>query len=216
MQERHNSIANALELCLSCINPLICCLRWFVWHSLWFPQTYKLRWQQWPSGAIWCQGSWLSLYHCLDFITLQWHYNGPMASQITSLPIVYSAVYSGADQRKHQRSVLLAFVRGIHWWPVNSPHKGPVTWKMFPFDHVIMKALLWVNYEHWMNYWSAGRWNILSSEMADIWYKWVSEWLSLTAFLGSCETYVSEPIQVLGRHLFGASHYLNQCWFIVK
>ena len=34
-----------------------------------------------------------------------------MASQITSLTIVYSTVYSGADQRKHQRSVSLAFVR---------------------------------------------------------------------------------------------------------
>ena len=61
-----------------------------------------------------------------------------MASQITSLTIVYSLVYSGADQRKHQSSASLAFVRGIHRWPVNSPHKGPVTRKMFPFDDVIM------------------------------------------------------------------------------
>ena len=42
------------------------------------------------------------------------------------------------DQRKHQSSAALAFVRGIHRWPVNSPHKGPVTWKLFPFDDVIM------------------------------------------------------------------------------
>ena len=61
-----------------------------------------------------------------------------MASQITSLTIVYSTVYSGADQRKHQRSVSLAFVRGIHRGPVNSSHKWPVTRKMFPFDDVIM------------------------------------------------------------------------------
>ena len=61
-----------------------------------------------------------------------------MASQITSLTIVYSTVYSRADQRKHQSSALLAFVCGIHRWPVNSPHKGPVTRKMFPFDDVIM------------------------------------------------------------------------------
>ena len=46
---------------------------------------------------------------------------GPMASQITSLTIVYSTVYSGADHRKHQSSASLAFVRGIHRWPVNSP-----------------------------------------------------------------------------------------------
>ena len=56
-----------------------------------------------------------------------------MASQI-----VNSTVYSGADQRKHQSSTSLAFVQGIHRWPVNSPHKGPVTRKMFPFDDVIM------------------------------------------------------------------------------
>ena len=46
-----------------------------------------------------------------------------MASQITSLAIIYSTVYSGADQRKHHSSALLAFVRGIHRWPVNSPQK---------------------------------------------------------------------------------------------
>ena len=62
-----------------------------------------------------------------------------MASQITSLMIVYSAVYSGIDQRKHQSSASLAFARGIHRSSVNSPHKGPVTRKMFPSDDVIMK-----------------------------------------------------------------------------
>ena len=71
------------------------------------------------------------------------HYNdvimSAMASQITSLTLVYSAVYSGADQRKHQSSTSLAFVRGIHRWPVNSLHKGPVMRKMFPFDDVIMR-----------------------------------------------------------------------------
>ena len=61
---------------------------------------------------------------------------GAMASQITSLAIVYSSVYS--DQRKHQSSASLAFARGIHRWPMSSPHKGPVTRKMFPFDDVIM------------------------------------------------------------------------------
>ena len=63
-----------------------------------------------------------------------------MASQITSRAIVYSTVYSGADQSKHQSSVSLAFVRGIHRRPVNSPHKWPVTRKMFLFDDVIMKT----------------------------------------------------------------------------
>ena len=63
---------------------------------------------------------------------------GVVASQITSITIVYSTVYSGASQRKHQSSASLAFVRRIHRWPVNSPHKWPVTRKMFPFDDVIM------------------------------------------------------------------------------
>ena len=63
---------------------------------------------------------------------------GMIASQITSLTIVYSTVYSDADQWKLQSSMSLAFVRGIHWSPLNSPHKWPVTRKMFPFDDVIM------------------------------------------------------------------------------
>ena len=65
---------------------------------------------------------------------------GTIVSQITSLTID-STVYSDADQRKHQSSSSLAFVRGIHrdrWIP---PHKWPVTWKMFPFDDVIMKQM---------------------------------------------------------------------------
>ena len=60
------------------------------------------------------------------------------AFPITSLTIVFSAVYSGAEQRKHQSSASLAFVRGIHQWQVNSTHKESVTRKMFPFDEVIM------------------------------------------------------------------------------
>ena len=63
---------------------------------------------------------------------------GAMVSQITSLTIVYSAVYSDADQSKHQRSASMAFVRGIHREPVNPPHKWLVMRKMFPFDDVIM------------------------------------------------------------------------------
>ena len=61
-----------------------------------------------------------------------------LASQITSLAVVYSIVYSGVDQRKHQSSASLAFVRDIHRGPVNFPQKWPVTRKIFPFDDVIM------------------------------------------------------------------------------
>ena len=61
-----------------------------------------------------------------------------MLTQITGGSIVYSTVCSGANQRKHQSPASLAFVRGIHRWPVNFPHKMTVTRKMFPFDDVIM------------------------------------------------------------------------------
>ena len=63
---------------------------------------------------------------------------GAMAFQITSFTIVYSTVYSGADQRKHQSPASLAFVLRIHRRSVNSPHKWLVTRKMFPFDDAIM------------------------------------------------------------------------------
>ena len=79
---------------------------------------------------------------CCMYVLLCSHYNDiimdTMASQITSLTIVYSTVYLDADQRKHQSSTSLAFVRGIHWGLVNSPHKWPVTRKMFPFDDIIV------------------------------------------------------------------------------
>ena len=55
-----------------------------------------------------------------------------MLSQIASVLIVCLTVCSGADQRKHQSSATLAFVKGIHRWLVDSPHKRPVTRKMFP------------------------------------------------------------------------------------
>ena len=70
------------------------------------------------------------------------HYNdvilGAIASQITSLTIVFATVYLDTE-RKHQSSASLAFVRGIPRRPVNSPHKWSVTRKMFPFDDVIMR-----------------------------------------------------------------------------
>ena len=65
---------------------------------------------------------------------------------ITGVSIVYSTVCSGANQRKHQSSTSLTFMGGggggggggMHQWPMNSPHKGPVTRKLFPFDDFIM------------------------------------------------------------------------------
>ena len=62
-----------------------------------------------------------------------------MASQITGVLIVCSTVCSGAAQRKHQSHASLAFLRGIHRSPVDSPHKESVTRKIFPFDDVILQ-----------------------------------------------------------------------------
>ena len=90
------------------------------------------------AALIW--STWKQSIHCHQSLSspidmLITYYNdvlmSMMASQITRLTIVYSTVYSGADQRKHQSSAPLAFLRGIHRWSVNSPHKGPVTRKMF-------------------------------------------------------------------------------------
>ena len=57
---------------------------------------------------------------------------------MTGVWIVFSTICSGADVRKHQSPASLTFVSGIHRWPVNSPHKGPVTRKMFPFSEDVM------------------------------------------------------------------------------
>ena len=73
---------------------------------------------------------------------------GAMAAQINTVSIVYSTVSSGGDQRKHQSSALLAFVRGIHRWPVNTPRKGPVAQKMFPFNDVIMEMPRYIIQHH--------------------------------------------------------------------
>ena len=70
--------------------------------------------------------------HCNDVVM------STMGSQITGFTIDYLIVCSGTNQRQHQSSASQAFVRGIYRWQVDSPHKGPVTRKMFTFDDVIM------------------------------------------------------------------------------
>ena len=73
----------------------------------------------------------------------------PMASQITSFTIVYSTVYSGADQRKHQSSASLP-LWGDSPMTGEFPHKGPVTRKMFPFDDVIMWWFTLIPFASWL------------------------------------------------------------------
>ena len=109
-------------------------------------------WNTWYAKGVWlCFGKFPQVRFVNPFVfnfqvgyicVSTSHYNdvimGAIASQITSLTIIYSTVYSDADQRKHQSSASLAFVREFHRGPVNSPHKWPVTRKMFSFDDVIM------------------------------------------------------------------------------
>ena len=92
--------------------------------------------------VIFTLSNWIRL---MRFHLTKAHYSdvimGAMASQFTSHTIVYSTLYSGADQRKHQSSASLAFVWGIHRWPVNSPApKWPVTRNIFPFDNTLVHA----------------------------------------------------------------------------
>ena len=104
----------------------------------WLPQCRYFRWKIF----LYFQRCSVVLFHKVSIDKRQSHYDdvimSPMAFQITSLTIVFSTVYSGTDESKHQSSALLAFVRWIHRWTVNSPHKWPVTRKLFPLDDVIV------------------------------------------------------------------------------
>ena len=91
----------------------------------------------------WGKSSWPDLIYYSDVILSM------MATEITGVLIVCSTVYSGTNQRKHQSfnqrkhqsSASLAFVMGIHQWPMDYPQKGPIMWQMFPFDDV---SMMWI------------------------------------------------------------------------
>ena len=138
---------------MSCFNDFNVSLVFYHWHNCtidkvtlyWTLQpenpleitTYSICHEIWRrhGWALYCYGIIISSPKKMTYLHIS-HYviMSAMASQITSLTIVYSSVYWGADQRKHQSPASLAFVRGIHRWPVNSPHKGQVTRKLFPFQ----------------------------------------------------------------------------------
>ena len=141
---------------------------------------------------------------CTDWASICWHYDDVimtmLASQITSLTVVYSIVYSGVNQRKHQSSASLAFVREIHRGPVNFPHKWPVTRKMFPFDDVIMARyadqciflFIWANLHGLkMDYYSRKTKYIISISCPRCFYAQISKgmWIGHCCFIELLITY---------------------------
>ena len=112
------------------------------------PMTQKLRfWNSIGAREPWRNKMWIyvrwvtGITYMIGAPNTQTHYNDVImsagASQVTGLLIVYSTICSGTNQRKHQTSALLAFMRRM----VNSPHKGPGTRKKLPFDDVIMPLM---------------------------------------------------------------------------
>ena len=111
-----------------------------------------------------------------------------MAFQITSLTIVYSTIYSGANQRKQQSSASLAFVLGVHRWPANSSHKGSVTRKMFPFDDVIMWIYL-SNPPFLLTFGAGWVGNVLKPDIIRITTIWPNRWWRNTKIAGKGDPY---------------------------
>ena len=124
--------------------------------------------------------------HCSDVII------DTMASQITSLTIVYSTAYSGAHQRKKSKLRVTGLLRGIHRGPVNSPHKWPVTPKMFPFDDVIMHWRICVTRHAWVQAFAIVYLLVTSYGDIDLRQHWLT--------MPGCRQ--------------APSHYMNQCWFL--
>ena len=104
-----------------------------------------------PSMKI-CFVLWFTALSCYFYhsstLLLRWRHNGRDSVSNHQPHDFYSTVYWDANQRKHQSSAPLAFVQGIHRRPVNSPHKWPVTRKMFPFDDVIMMVCVLFCFQH--------------------------------------------------------------------
>ena len=130
-----------------------------------------------------------------------------VASQITSLTIVYLTVYSGADKKKTSKLRVTGFVRGINRWPVNSPHKGPVTRKMFPFDDVIMQqnihrasvAELW----RFIYYWHEQA--VKTIELAVIWDTMMFMWGHCNIYATWLHCVVIKLSTVVNDHLYSLS-----------
>ena len=99
------------------------------WVSLQFTLSMMVRLISKPHST-WC----VQKYNLI----LSNHHSDVIMSAINGVSIVCSTICLGVDLRKCQSSASLPFVSRIHQWPVDSPHKWPVTRKLFPFDDAIM------------------------------------------------------------------------------
>ena len=122
-----------------------------------------------------------------------------LQSQIAGVSIVCSAVYSGADQGKHQSSAALTFVRGIQRWPVDSAQKGPVLRKIFLFDDAqwILWGCLWPRAYVGRQFWKQGSrgWNFGTSIHYFLSTKSSNRYLTLFF-----ESTLSEAIEIIQWH----------------
>ena len=121
---------------------------WF-YYSLGYSYSYS-NWK-WKCTQNYDNGQWIHMKaHISDVIM------GAMAStsRLFTQPFI-----EGADQNYIKAPRYWPFLRGIHWWPVNSPHKGPVTRKCF---HLVTSSCV-----HYCRFlcsrrhifrWSAGLW----------------------------------------------------------
>ena len=148
MQKRRNSIANALELRLSCTNPSI----WWetgeyvhrktTYHYFSFIHTSLKRFLL----TLLVHSLHVSVY-MTTYQTSQ-HCTSNNISLSTYVILVSLSNYrrldrllnpcSSVDQMKRLSSESLAFVGGIHRWLMNSRQEGLVTPKMFPLDDAII------------------------------------------------------------------------------
>ena len=149
------------SICDRCIPLTKGQLRAKCFHLMTLPYTLPSR----PVSRIWqCQWQWqrchkYDIYIPFNFLVHIHEIAGQFYSDVDGVlnhwdSIICSTFCSGMDQSKHQSSASVAFARGIHLWPVDSPHKGPVSRKIFPFDGVIMQGVLINKHEE---DWNVGR-----------------------------------------------------------
>ena len=149
-----------------------------------------------------------------DFpFTLQWRHNERDGVSNHRRLHWFLTVGSGGDRRKHQSSASLAFVRGLHRWPMNSPKKRPVTRKMFPFDDVIVRISIasgrgvWCSslIKFWWHIYTSMNWVIIGSGKC---FNKLRKWIKVQKFImkqmntgnGICKNRTDSKSDSLPRH----------------